>query len=365
MRRSELKNYIKQKAMEVEVKDFSKLIVERAKHLPEPAIEVIEKPRFTWRIKPLTTSFLALMTTILIVFILMDSTGVIPKETDPVFENMENVIALSSVQATSLIDVMESELVTTSTATLLRFGPMERDNKIKDELTDVARYLETIEKLYASNENFDVIDQPRQNQGFRRQMRFRTRDLTNRETDYEILYNQSYNEQTRAYTVTGEVHLGEKAYLMMVQGIKGEKGVWMNVSDGNSHHVILDYTETDGVHHYEIELVIDDVSIQKVEISLEQNETERTATLSFIEGDSIGTYVFTIVQEENMKIIQIRYSIDFDGELEEGDITIRILSLQQTTIYSIIVQPEGRQPFSITRGRFQSRNSSTPFSTII
>lgn len=356
MRHKDLKKYIKEKAMEVEVKDFSTLIVERAKKLPQTSIEVIEKPKFSWRIKPLTTSFLALMTTILIVFILMDSTGINPIAEDPVLENMEDVIALSSVQAISLIDVMESELQASSNTTILRFGPIERDNIIKDELTDLARYLETIEKLYASNEDFEVIDQPKRQQGFGRHMRFKTRDFTNRESDYEILYNQSYNKETRAFTVSGEVRIGEKSYQMMANGIKGEKEVTISVSDGALNTVILAYSENDDIHSYLIELLIDETSIQKVEISLEQNEQGRTATLSFIEGTSSGTYTFQMVQEDNKKVIQIRYTIDFDGEIEEGDITIRILTLQQTSIYSIVIKPEGRQPFTITRGRFESRN---------
>lgn len=364
MTNKDLKKYIKQKANEVEVKDFSALIVERAQKLPKTSVEVVEKPRMRWHIKPLTTSFLALMTTILIVFILMDSTGLLPVDDDPVLESMEDVIALSSVQATSLIDVMESELQTTSNITMLRFGPAERDNIIKDEITDLRRYLETIEKLFASNDDFQVVDQPRQKQGFRRQMRFKTRDFTNRESEYEIVYNQSFNKDTRAYKVTGEVRINSHAYTMLAEGIKGENNVLVTVSDGILNTVVLDYKELNGKHIYMIELYRDEVSLQEVEIVLEQNELDRKATLSFIEGTSSGTYVFHIEEEDQKKIIQIRYAIDFDGELEEGDITIRVITLEQISIYSISIKPEGRQSFTITRGRFQSRNNFHPFSTI-
>lgn len=365
MTNKELKSYIKKKADEVEIKDFSVSIIERASHLPRVEEQVIEKKRFSLRLNPLTTSILTLMTTILLVLILLEPTGITPVEEEPVLENMENVIALSSVQATSLIDVLETELSYTPSISYLRFGPNEKNNKLTDEIKDVSRYLETIEKLYASNENFEVSDTFENKQGFGRHMRFKTRDLTDRETEYEILYNQSINKSNQSFNITGEIRLGTKAYLMMAHGIKGQTGVHVEVSDGSLNTVILDYTEVDGVHTYLVELVRNDQSVQKVEIKLEQNEEEKIATLTFVEGKSTGTYTFRIVTEDRIKIISVRYSIQFDDEVEEGEITIRILTLQQQTLYQIVIKPEGRPSFIITRGRFQPRMNSNTLSTNI
>lgn len=353
MKRKELIKIIKTKAMDVEVKDFSKAIIERAKHLPQTSIETIKEKRSLWRIKPLTTSLITVFSTFILVLLLINQTGVDPQPEAAVLADMENVVALSTVQATSLIEVMDSELNAESLS-VLRFGPQEKNDLIQDELTDLTRYLETIEKLYASNENFEIIDEIDEVNGFRRRISFRTRDFIDKETNYEINYNQNFNPETNRFQVLGRIRLGEKQFDLELQGTKGSNQLLMTVKKDETNYVILNYEVIDGIDTYTVELIKDDVSIEKVLITLTQNEDEKVATLSFIEGTSTGTYTFTITEEDSRKIIQIHYELDFDGELEEGNITVRVLTLQQITLYSIIVQPEGRAPFSFTRGRFAS-----------
>lgn len=355
MTRKELKNYIKSKAMDVEVKDFSSAILERAKHLPQTSIETFKEEKRVWRIKPLTTSLITVLTTFIIVLLLINQTGVDPNPETAVLADMENVVALSTVQATSLIEVMDSELSTESIS-VLRFGPQEKNDLIQDELTDLSRYLETIEKLYASNDDFEVIDEVEQTGNFGRRIRFRTRDFTDKETNYEIKYNQSFNAETNRFKVLGRIQLGEKNFDLEVNGTKGSRNLTMTVKKDETNYVLLDFEVIDGVDTYTVELIKEDLSVEKVVITLTQTDDEKVATLSFIEGTSTGSYTFTIVEENLRKIIQIHYALDFDGELEEGDITIRVLTLQQVTLYSITVQPEGRAPFSFTRGRFATQN---------
>ncbi|HAX02317.1 MAG: hypothetical protein A2Y45_03390 [Tenericutes bacterium GWC2_34_14] len=350
MTNKEMKELIKEKAMKVEVKDFSEEIIARAKFLPQKQVETIEQPRRLFNFKPLLTSFLFLMTTVFAVFLFIGETEIPPVTETPVLENIESAVALSSVQTTSLVNILETELDAT-TAIPLRFGPIERNARIEDEISDVSKYLETIEKLYASNEDFEVIDEPIVD-GYQRRMRFRTKDLLNQTANYEMVYNQSYNKETKRFTITGEVKIGERSYPITAEGVKGEKGIIMTAKKDDSNYVVLDYTEIDGIHYYTVELVKNDLSIQKVSITLTEVDGTKIATLEFIEGESTGTYTFTIEQEDLVKIIRVEYAIDFEGDLEEGIIIIRILTLNQATMYAITVQPEGRIPFSITRGRY-------------
>lgn len=358
MTNKEMKKLIKEKAMKVEVKDFSQEIMARAKFLPEKKVEMIEQPKRSFNFKPLFTSFLFLMTTVFAVFLFMDETTVPPVTETPVLENIESAVALSSVLTTSLVNLLETELSAT-TAIPLRFGPIERNARIEDEITDVSKYLETIEKLYASNDDFEVIDEPIVN-GYQRRMRFRTKDLLNQTANYEMVYNQTYNKETKRFIITGEVKIGERTYPITAEGIKGEKGIIMTAKKDDSNYVVLDYTEIDGIHYYTVELIKNDLSIQKVSIQLSEVDGVKVATLSFIEGESTGTYTFTIEQENLVKIIRVEYAIDFEGDLEEGIITIRILTLNQTTMYAITVQPDGRLPFSITRGRYSPNMGMNP-----
>ena len=134
---------------------------------------------------------------------------------------------------TSLVNILETELDAT-TAIPLRFGPIERNARIEDEISDVSKYLETIEKLYASNEDFEVIDEPIVD-GYQRRMRFRTKDLLNQTANYEMVYNQSYNKETKRFTITGEVKIGERSYPITAEGVKGEKGIIMTAKKDDSN----------------------------------------------------------------------------------------------------------------------------------
>ena len=49
-------------------------------------VEVIEKPRHIFRLKPLTTSLLAVMATFIFVLLLVDQTGINPVINEPVLE---------------------------------------------------------------------------------------------------------------------------------------------------------------------------------------------------------------------------------------------------------------------------------------
>ncbi|HOI85917.1 MAG TPA: hypothetical protein PLP48_07565 [Acholeplasmataceae bacterium] len=364
MTNKQLKKYIKKQAMAVEVKDFSSRILERINQEPHLQEEVVITKKHLWNLKPILISTLALMTVIIMIFAFYPD-PVVPTPTEGVvLENLETVVALSSVQTTSLINVLDTDLNQTSSYTLLRFGPMERNDKIRDELADLSRYLETIEKLYSSNTDFDVVDEEVQTNGYARRMRFRTRDLMNEEDDYEIQYNQTINQTTKAFMIQGQIRIGEREYEMEAEGIVGQKGLLMRAQKDEFNYVILNYHEEDDRYTFEVELIQNNISIEKVTITLVMEDDTRVATLSFIEGESTGTYTFRILTEDNQRIISIHYAIDFDGELEEGDITIRLLQLPSSTIYSIVIKPEGRVPFTITRGRVITGRGMNPMGMI-
>ena len=361
MTRKELKHYIKTKAEDFEIKDFSSVIIQRAKAQPVKVTEPVRelKPSF---FRPLTASLITVFAAMIIVLVLANQTGVDPVPDNTVLENMENVVALSTVQATSLIEVMDNELSTSNT-TILRFGPQEKNDMIRDELADLSRYLETIEKLYASNDDFEVVDEVKDQAGFGRRMRFRTRDFMDKLSQYEIDYNQTFNPQTNRFSVLGKIKFGTKTYDLEVLGTKGSRTITMTVKKDELNYVLLDFEVIDGKDTYTVELIKNDLSVEKVTISLDQIDDQKVATLTFVEGTSTGTYTFTIFEENLRKIISIHYTLSFDDEVEEADITIRILTLQQVTIYSILVEPEGRASFSFTRGRMTSHMTDDVQST--
>lgn len=352
MTRKALKKAIKEKAMAFEVKDFSHEIIKKAQELPQTYVIKQEKPSF--RLKPIVWLSLSVMTSLfLIVLVLTDLSVIPPDPTVPetlALEDIEDAVALSTIQATSLIDVLDTELTQSSSYTTLFMGPRDRNDKIQDELMDLQRYLQTIEMLYASNENFETTDEAITN-GYQRHMRFRTRDFLDEENDYELRYNQQINQETKRFTIQGVIEVGNKSYPMTAEGFVGDKQFRMIATKDEANYVILDYLEEDGTYIYTVELIKNDNTVEKVTITLAEVDQVRTATLSFIDGESSGTYTFTMAVENDRKIILINYSLDFDGEIEEGTMTIRILQLPNVRTYSIIVEPEGRPAFTFSMGR--------------
>lgn len=352
MTNKELKKTIKEKAMAFDVKDFSQEIIQKAQSLPRPLVIKQEKPSL--RLKPIVWLSLSVMTSLfLIVLVLTDQSVIPPDPTVPetlALEDIEDAVALSTIQATSLIDVLDTELSTTSSYTTLFMGPRDRNDRIQDELLDVQRYLQTIEMLYASNENFETVDEAITN-GYQRHMRFRTRDFLDEENDYDLRYNQQINEETRRFTINGVIQVGSKSYPMTAEGTLGDKQFRMIATKDEENYVVLDYSEVDGSYIYTVELVKNDLSIETVTITLEEIEGIRTATLTFIDGESSGTYTFTMGIENDRKIILVTYTLDFDGDVEEGTMTIRILELPNVRTYSILVEPEGRPAFTFAMGR--------------
>lgn len=351
MKRKDLKKIIKDRAMAFEVKDFSQEIIKKAQHLPRSI--VIKQDHQPIRLKPLVWLSLSVVTSLFLIVLALTEGTLIPQTpTTPetlVFADIEEAVALSTIQATSLIDVFDNELSSTSYTTLF-MGPRDRNDRIQDELLDVQRYLQTIEKLYASNENFETIDEPITN-GFERQMRFKTRDFLDVENDYHVRYNQQINEQTRQFMIDGVIEVGDQTYPMTAQGMLGEKQFRMTASKDESNYVVLEYSEMNGTYVYTVELIKNDQSIETVTITLEEIDSQRVATLSFIDGQSSGTYTFVMAIENNRRIIEVNYTLDFDGVVEQGMMTIRILQLPSNMMYSILIEPEGRAAFTFSMGR--------------
>jgi len=348
--KKDIKNMIKQKAMAVEVKDFSQDILEKFQSQPKPLKETIQEPKRSFKLKPILISLTLVMSIFLIVILF-------PKEEQsvvdtPLLENIEDVIALSSIQSTSLIPLLESEL-SMNEGILLRFGPVERNNRIRDEIEDVSKYLETIEKLYANKDDFKVTDERQNAQGFSRRMRFASKDLLNEETSYEIRYNQRLNQKTKQFVIEGLLYRGDKAYQMTLEGKQGEKHVEMITKKDDHNYIRVNYEVDENKHIYEVQIIKQDHITQMVEIELKQIDETRYATLSFIEGESTGNYQFELRLENSIKVIHVDYEIQIDDEVESGEMTFRINTDQTPPVYQITVQPEGRTPFIVTRGRFQ------------
>ena len=356
MKQKDIKKLLIEKAKNVQIKDFSYDIIEKFKKLPTDEKIIASPKKRSWRLIPALTLSLSTMAIVLLAWLIYPYFNQETPQPSVLIDIKEDIV-LSTIQATSMIEIVETELQAITYETL-RFGPVERDSKIKDELKDIAKYLQTIEKIYGSNQSYDIVDRVKDKPGNQRSLQFRTRDLIDHEDIYAFDYEQMINHETLTYHITGNLMKNQKTYPVTITGYTSQKGFLMTVNQSVLNYVVMTFNE-EPIKTYTIELFVQGESIQKVDLMLEDVDDEKVATLSFIEGDSSGTYTFKVVEEERKKVIEISYEISFDDEIEKGTITIRILTLPQRTIYSIMVKPEGRIPFTFTQDRGSSMQSST------
>jgi len=273
------------------------------------------------------------------------ATPIIPIDpTTPSLQNMDEVIALSTVSTASLVETFDAELSYYEYDQLL-FGNIQNAQRIRQEIQDVAKYMETIEKLFASESNFAIEKENISSGTFTNRMRFKTKDLLGHEASYKFDYSQLALENPNHFNLNGELEIGEKSYHITGKAETDLNRLMIKAEKDSSNFIMIQYEIFDSKHKFTINIVKNDETIQKVQFILEQSETSKQIQLQFIEGDSIGTYEFQIESNNNVKIIKANYSIVFDDEEEKGEFILRVLTIQNRTTYSILIKPERRIRF--------------------
>ncbi len=350
MNKKELIQLIRIKSKEVEIKDFSNQILEKVKHLPQK--EMIQTPKRVFRLTPVILVTLGTFASVLLLMVLYNPAApILPTDpTAPTLENMDQVIALSTVSTASLIEAFDEEL-STQDYDLLQFGSIQEYQRINDEIIDVTKYMETIEKLFASQSDFGIEKETISIGTFTNRMRFKTKDLLNQEVDYKFDYNTSSLTNPDHFDFDGELEIADKRYYISGTAETDSNHLSLKAQKDTLNYIVIDYEMVDSTHQFVIETVKNGESIQKVQFQYEKTESNKLIKLEFIDGESIGSYQFQVEENENVKVIRTMYSIITDEDEEKGEFVLRIISIQNRTIYSILVKPEGKTPFVITRGR--------------
>jgi filamentous hemagglutinin family protein len=341
MKNKELLNLIKTKSNEIQIKDFSKDIIEKAKNIRYEIPQV--KRSFQLNFKPLVLITFSLAI-ILVTLILYKPTDDIIID-QPKLESMDEVLVFSSLTSATLINIVDQDLNYNDSNNLLLAG-MPGHSRVDLELADLAKYLESIEKIFASSKNFDLTKEDINQNGFNQKISFKTIDFLNEENDYEIIFNQVQSNNQIA--IDGLIKIGTKQYQLVATQKLDEKQLNMVLSLNSNNFIELSYEIKDEKHVFNIKTTKNNVITEEIEYKINQDKTTRVAEINFIRGNSNGSYQFEIVEENNKKIIKVNYALDDDGEIQNGNITIRILSLPNRVIYSMLIKPSNQMPFTMT-----------------
>jgi hypothetical protein len=342
MKKKDLLNLIKTKSNEIEIKDYSKDIIIKAKNLRYEMPQT--KRSFNFSFKPLILATFSLSIIILAIIFYRPSDDIIIDQ--PKLESMDEVLVFSSLTSATLVDVLDQDLNQTDDANQIELFGMPNQRKVDLELSDLAKYLESLEKIFASNKNFDLTKEDVNQNGYQRKITFKTKDFLDQENDYEIIFNQT--EVSNELVLEGIIKIGSKEYQLTASQNTELKELNLVLSLNDQNYIELNYDLVNQYHVFNIKTTKNNQVTEEIEYKINQSDEKREAEINFIIGDSNGSYQFEIQEENNKKIIKVIYELDDDGDLQSGTITIRIITLPNRVLYSMLIKPSNSIPFTIT-----------------
>lgn len=354
MKNKDLLKLIKTKSQEINIKDFSAQIVERALLLPQS--EHIVEPKRRFQLKPSLAYSFTLLTAVVAFFILYNPAApIIPEIND-----VNQVVALSSVAAVSLIEYSD-QLIDQNDSVSLSLGYIMLDTpaipQIDQEIDDVSMYLGTMEKLLNSADNFDYQLNTSNPNGYTNHLSFVTKDLLNQETNYVFNFNQSENSNTNQFTMEGNIEIGDITYTVLAHGeLDHLQNIEIRIQKNASNFIDISYSVFDTANRYQLAVTENGVQLQKVNLFMKQIDNQRSVYLDFIDGQSKGTYSFRVTEVNQIRKMQISYYIPGTTS-ESGEIDVTIDTTGASVQYAMTITPQGRTPYIIERGRTDAPGS--------
>lgn len=346
MKTKELLQLIKTKSQEVEIKDFSQAIIDKVKYSPQHEEQLIPAKR-KFRFQPYFIGLLTTMAAVL-TFVIFYQPG---EEIIPQFEDIDQIIAFSALSTASLIEIAEDNL-TDSSYTVLGFGNEDLpDPKIDTELIDVSRYMEIMEKLLSSDDDFELEKEVLTNSSYQMRMRFKTRDLVNEQVDYDVYYNRATLQNQNQFTLDGYVAIGDNSYDITAEGFSNDANhLSMRAQKDASNYIDMQYVKEESGYTFYVQITKENVVIEEVSLTVGVENGYKQVVLDFIEGSSTGAYTFRMVEEDMMKTIRIGYYIA-GTESESGVITVRVMMIMGEYRYAMLIKPDGKTAYLYERGR--------------
>ncbi|MFH0766677.1 MAG: hypothetical protein ABH890_06495 [Bacillota bacterium] len=355
MKKKELLKFIKTKSQEVQIKDLSQMILEKARLLPVP--EVIIQPKKRFFLKPSLVYSFSLMTAVLAFFIIYSpATPVTPQ-----IEDVNQVMALSAVSAVSLVEYSDEGLSQNDSVSLsvgyFTLDVTPEPPQIDTEIDDVSMYLQMMERLLNSADDFDYQFDTTDPNGYAHHLTFKTMDLLNQETNYVFNFNKEENISANMYSVNGILEIGNDTYTVSGEGeLNNPQNFQFRVQKDDSNFIDISYQITNTGNRYNISVTKSGVNTQKVNLTVRQENNKKAVYLDFVEGTSTGSYAFQIDEINQMKRMRINYYIAGSSD-ESGEIDVIVDTSGTDAQYAITVRPQGQEPYVIERGRGTTGNN--------
>ncbi len=347
MNKKDLINLIKEKANQVEIKDQSTEILARVNL---DAVKVEPKPkRFTFEPRLIFSSIFAVILVVVFTLVLIRPDNEIIDQ-GPGIETMEDVLIFSTISTTTLLEHDYETNTSNNLVDIPNLFNLETSVKIDGQLNRLTKYFEMMEQLFASPKNFNREDEVGQGQ-FGQLMRFRSRDFSGRDILYRLDFNQVDIEESNLYQLMGTITVGTNSYLFTGEGhVDTDNTLNIRTQRNTENYVDTTYTFIDGKHHFHIVITKDEVTVDEVELIIEDNEDNKIVEITFLNDEIEATYIFELSVESNNRVLRIQYELN-NGLTEKGLMIVRVVGRQGDYNYVVQIRPDNGRPYIIIKIR--------------
>ena len=320
------------------------------------------------------------------------------EDTTPI-DTEEQVFTLQALSSTSLLNY--NELTADQVSLDLLANSTMEEPKITSEVENIDYYVEMMD-LFLGDDNLTVVSETSDNEAYAYKTVYTTKSINGEDVIYFFYYNsfdleeQDQNQEQTDGTTTEEVinteeiitteetseepvteplanSVSEKArefrfqdeddnlvvlglegiliYNDITYNIEGKKVVNSNqeifrlrsfIDEDN--YVVVNYqndiTDRDREKFF-FKVVEAGITTNEAKVMMFSQNDRLHAKLEFVEGENYSSYIFNIRTEEEISYIFINYSIEKDGEVEEGNVrlTAEIDEATGDVIYNYAMTP--------------------------
>lgn len=289
------------------------------------------------------------------------------------FDDEEQVFTLQAVSAASLLDYSFVEQVSYVPLSTTAEVTEPDEEIIIDEIDEVDQYLEMMESFLGSNNGLGVTALESDREAYDFMISFLTVDVLGNEVEYFMYYNETIFEEeidddsevetttevvtteevettteelstTRdrqfnfqdadddnvVYLLTGIIVQGDIEYNLEGKRVVSEDGAEMfrlrSYTDAENCVKVTYMTDAeDGNKKFFYEVKEDNVIISKSRVHVVENDGALNVHLDFADVTQRAKYKFTVIEEEGVTLIHVKYDIKpVDGVRETGNIHIEV-----------------------------------------
>lgn len=276
-----------------------------------------------------------------------------------VFGENADIYAFSAISSVDLLSAPQTQ--TTSDALAVTLAD-EANPIVADELDELNRYLNMMEKFLGESSGFTFVEEASDRPQYAHKIVYSTVDMTGEPVVYILYYNEVLLDETVQTSMTdlgetttepededeeeteeeeekdedefedqetrisGILVVGDLEY-----AVEGKKEIEENEAkiQIRSERDELNFVEVvskieDGERKFEYTVSVDGI-VSKSKVKIEQEDNEQKIELKFISGDAKGEYTFKQETEDGKTILKIAYKLEANGVTEEGEIKVLVV----------------------------------------